>query len=83
MKILLKFVSKGPVYNKPALVQIMMLYWKAGKPLSKPVMILLIWCKHGSLVLSELTHVSLNKLADNLLVKFLLWLQAIIWTNDG
>ena len=42
IKLSLKFVPKGPIYNIPALVQ-MMTWRRAGdKPLSEPIMIILL-----------------------------------------
>ena len=38
IKISLKFVSKGPINNIPALVQIMAWRWTGDKPLSEPMM---------------------------------------------
>ena len=38
IKISLKFVPKGPIDNKPALVKIMAWRWKGGKPLSEPML---------------------------------------------
>ena len=38
IQILLNYVPKGPVDNKPALVQIMAWHWMGNKPLSKPMM---------------------------------------------
>ena len=46
IKILLKFVTKGPVNNIPSLVQIMVWRWPGDKPLSEPIMVSLpthIW----------------------------------------
>ena len=42
IKILLKFVSKGPINNIPALVQIMVWRRPGDKPLSEPVMFSLL-----------------------------------------
>ena len=37
IRISLKFVPKGPINNKPALVQIMAWRWIGDKPLSEPM----------------------------------------------
>ena len=42
IKISLKFVSKGPINNIPALVQIMAWRWPGDKPLSEPMMVRLL-----------------------------------------
>ena len=42
IKILLKFVPKGPINNTPALVQIMTWHWPGDKPLSEPMMVSLL-----------------------------------------
>ena len=42
IKISLKFVTKGPINNIPALVQIMAWRWPGDKPLSEPMMISLL-----------------------------------------
>ena len=42
IKILLKFVPKGPINNILELVQIMAWCWSGGKPLSEPVMVSLL-----------------------------------------
>ena len=39
IKISLKFVSKGPINNIPALIQIMVLRLPGDKPLSEPMMV--------------------------------------------
>ena len=39
IQISLKFVAKGPVYNKPSLVQIMAWRWKGSNPLFEPMMV--------------------------------------------
>ena len=42
IKFSLKFVPKGPINNIPALVQIMALRRPGGKPLSEPMMVILL-----------------------------------------
>ena len=42
IKISLKFLQKGPINNIPALVQIMAWRWWGDKPLSEPVMVILL-----------------------------------------
>ena len=42
IKISLKFVPKGPINNIPALVQVMAWRWSGDKPLSEPVMVILL-----------------------------------------
>ena len=42
IKISLKFVPKGPIYNNPALVQIMAWCRSGNKPLSEPMMVSLL-----------------------------------------
>ena len=42
IKILLKFVPKGPINNNPALVQKMAWRWSGDKPLSEPMMVSLL-----------------------------------------
>ena len=42
IKILLKFVPKGPINNIPALLQIMAWRWPGDKPLSEPIMVSLL-----------------------------------------
>ena len=42
IKISLKFVPRGPIYNIPALVQIMAWYRPGDKPLSEPMMVSLL-----------------------------------------
>ena len=42
INILLKFVSKGPINNIPALVQIMTWRRPGDKPLSEPIMVTLL-----------------------------------------
>ena len=37
IQISLKFVPKGPIDNKPALVQVMAWCWSGDKPLSEPM----------------------------------------------
>ena len=39
IKILLKFVPKGPINNIPALVQIMARHWPGNERLSKPMIV--------------------------------------------
>ena len=65
IKIALKFVPKGPINNIPALVQIMAWCRSGDKPLSEPLMIILL--TYLSLGLSGLTHWPLgnfNKYSD-------------------
>ena len=50
----MKFVPKGPIYNIPALIQIMGWCRSDSKPLSEPMMV--YWCIYVSLGLSELTR---------------------------
>ena len=38
IELLLTFVPKGPISNKPALVEIMVWQWSDSKPLSEPMM---------------------------------------------
>ena len=56
IKISLKFVSKGPIDNIPALVQIMTCHLVGTKPLSEPMMVILLTHIHvyASLGLNEL-----------------------------
>ena len=42
IEISLKFVPRGPIYNIPALVQIMAWHWPGDKPLSEPMMVSLL-----------------------------------------
>ena len=42
IKILLKFIPKGPINNIPALIQIMVWCWPGDKPLSEPMMVRLL-----------------------------------------
>ena len=55
IKISLKFVSKGPISNIPALVQIMAWRRSSDKPLSEPMMVC-FWPIYKSLGLNELTN---------------------------
>ena len=57
-KISLKFVSKGPIYNIPALVQIKAWYQLGNKPLSEPVMVSLL--KHIYVILPQWVKFELN-----------------------
>ena len=63
IKISLKFVSKGPINNIPTLVQIMAWRQLGDKPSSEPIMVSLLIYIYTSLSLSELTHLTLNKMA--------------------
>ena len=49
IQISLNFIPKGPIDNKPALVQIMACWWAADKPLSEPMMLWFTWCIYASL----------------------------------
>ena len=42
IKFSLKYVRKGPIDNNPALVQIMAWHWSGDKPLSEPMMVILL-----------------------------------------
>ena len=42
INILLHFVNRGPINNIPALVQIMARHWPGDKPLSEPMMVILL-----------------------------------------
>ena len=55
IKISLKFVSKGPNNNIPALFQIMAWSWPGNKPLSEPMMVRLPTHIYASLDLNELS----------------------------
>ena len=50
----LKFVPEGPNNNIPALVQIMASHWPGYKPLSEPMMIILLTHIYTPLCLNEL-----------------------------
>ena len=56
IKISLKFVSKGPINNIPALVQIMAWCQISDKPLSEPMLI--HWCIYAALGGDELIDAS-------------------------
>ena len=67
IKISLKFVPKGPINNKPALVQIMAWRRSGDKPLSEPMMVSLLthicvtrpqWVNNIWMLLYQLTHFS-------------------------
>ena len=56
VNISLKFVPKGPIHNKPALVQIMAWRRPGDKPLSEPMTFNLLRRIYASLGLNELRH---------------------------
>ena len=61
-KISLKFVSKGPIDNNPALVYIMAWHWLNDKPLSEP-MLTRLTDVYAALGGDELTHSEMHKVA--------------------
>ena len=52
IKISLKFVPQGAINNVPALVQIMAWHWPGNRPLSEPMMIILLTYMHHSASMS-------------------------------
>ena len=69
IRISLKFVLKGPINNIPALVQIMAWYRSGGRPLSEPMMVILLthicvtrpqWVKSATETYSVSAHVQDN-----------------------
>ena len=57
VRILLKFVPKGPIQKKSSLIQIMALHQIADKPLFERIMASVFWRKYASLGLDELCNV--------------------------
>ena len=62
IKMLLKFVPKGPINTIPSLVQIMAWRPPGNKPLSEPMMVswLVYWRIYASLGLNELKHQAIS-----------------------
>ena len=48
INISLKFVPEGHIHNIPALVQVMAWHWPGGKPLSEPILVILLTYMHHS-----------------------------------
>ena len=77
IKISLRFVSKGPISNIPALVQIMAWRRRGDKPLSEPMMVNL-WRIYASFGLNELrSEQNDGHVADNSLI--FISLNEICW----
>ena len=56
IKILLKFVPKGPINNIPALVQIMAWCWPGTMPLSEPMMVRLLYIYIYIYIMTVMSH---------------------------
>ena len=67
IKISLKYVSKGPINNIPALVQIMACHQPGNKPLSEPMMV--YWRIYASLGLNDLTEYSTERVSKQFLFR--------------
>ena len=71
IKISLRFLPKGPINNIPALVQIMAWRRPGDKPLSEPMLVILLTHIYASLCLNELryyhqtSNISCSWLGDN------------------
>ena len=71
IQISLKFVSKGPINNIPALIQIMACRRPSDKPLSGPVMIRL------------LTHICVSRPQWVDIFRIQIWLYGFFWENKS